>query len=161
MKRMMIWIWVCTFTAGMAMSAAAKDPKADPRPTAEGVTAAEERLVKALQENDVDGMLAYLSDGWAVVTGFGDVVEGSYIFPEGIRTGTRTLTRFDTSELRVRVFGSSAVMTFKLHLAGVTGGKAFDVMERESDAWAWEDGKWKCVLSHETLIPKDEGQEAK
>ncbi len=154
MKRIALSITLWMLIAGTAVSAAAKSSKADSRPTAENVMTAEKGLAKALQDNDADAILTYLSDGWAVVTGFGDVAEGNFIFPEGIRTGVRTLTAFDMSEPRVRVYGNSALVTFKLHLAGVFGGKPFDVMERETDAWSWEDGKWKCVLSHETLVPK-------
>jgi hypothetical protein len=30
------------------------------------------------------------------------------------------------------------------------------VQERQTDVWVWIDGGWKCVLTHETMIPKDE-----
>lgn len=156
MKKLIMSIHLFTLIAGMAISAAANSPKADAGPTVKSVMAAEEGLAKALRANNADAIQGYLSDGWAVITGFGDVGEGNYIFPEGIKTGGRTLTTFDISEPRVRVFGNSGLVTFKLHLAGVFAGKPFDGIERETDAWVWEDGRWKCVLSHETLFPKDE-----
>ncbi|HEV2288030.1 MAG TPA: nuclear transport factor 2 family protein [Candidatus Acidoferrales bacterium] len=125
-------------------------------PTAESVLAAEEGLAKAFTENNADAIQSYLVDNWAVIDAWAEINEGSGIFPKGIRSGFRTLKTFDISEPRVRVYGDAAVVTFKLHLAGQFAGKPFDVMERESDVWIWKDGRWKCVLSHETLFRKDE-----
>jgi ketosteroid isomerase-like protein len=81
------------------------------------------------------------------------VGEGKDIFPEGIRTGALTRTIYEISEPRVRVDGGTAVVTTKIHLAGVFGGKRFDVMERVTDVFIWKDGRWKAVLTHETFIP--------
>ena len=156
MKKIVASISGCLFIAAITISVAAKSQKADAGPTAQSVLAAEEGLAKAFTENNADAIQSYLVDNWAVVDAWAEVNEGSGIFPKGIRSGFRTLKTFDISEPRVRVYGDTAVVTFKLHLAGQSGGKPFDVMERESDVWIWKDGRWKCVLSHENLFPKDE-----
>lgn len=154
MRKIIRSISLCVFIAAKAISVAATNPKADTGPTAESVLAAEEGLAKAMRENNAEAIPTYLSDDWAVVTGHGDVGEGKTIFPDGIKSGYLTRTTFDMSEPRVRLYGDTALVTFKLHLAGTFGGKPFDVTERETDVWNWKDGKWKCVLSHETLFPK-------
>lgn len=154
MRKIIRSISLCVFIAAMAISVAATNPEADTEPTAESVLAAEEGLAKAMRENNAEAIPTYLSDDWAVVTGHGDVGEGKTIFPDGIKSGYLTRTTFDMSEPRVRLYGDTALVTFKLHLAGTFGGKPFDVTERETDVWNWKDGKWKCVLSHETLFPK-------
>jgi ketosteroid isomerase-like protein len=122
-------------------------------PTAESALAAEEELARAMRENDADGIARMLSDDWAVINAHGGVGEGKDIFPEGIRTGALTRTIYDISEPRVRVDGDTAVVTTKLHIAGVFGGKPFDKMERMSDVFIWKDGRWKAILTHETFIP--------
>lgn len=154
MRKIIRSISLCVFIAAMAISVAATNPEADTEPAAESVLAAEEGLAKAMRENNAEAIPTYLSDDWAVVTGHGDVGEGKTIFPDGIKSGYLTRTTFDMSEPRVRLYGDTALVTFKLHLAGTFGGKPFDVTERETDVWNWKDGKWKCVLSHETLFPK-------
>jgi ketosteroid isomerase-like protein len=126
----------------------------DAGPTEASVLAAEEGLAKAMRENNPDTIPVYLSDDWAVINGHGGIGEGKNIFPDGIKSGYLTRNKFDVSELRVRLNGDTAWVTFKLHLAGTFGGKPFDVTERETDVWTWKDGAWKCVLSHETLFPK-------
>lgn len=156
MKKIVTSISACLFIAAMTIPVAAKSKKADAGPTAESVLAAEEGLAKAFTENNADAIQSYLADDWAVISGFADINEGNSIFPRAIRSGTRTLKTSDISEPRVRVYGDAAVVTFKLHLAGQFRGESFDVMERETDVWNWKDGRWKCVLSHETLFPKDE-----
>ena len=121
-------------------------------PTVESALAAEEELARAMRENDADGIARMLSDDWAVINARGGVAEGKFVFPEGIRTGELTRTIYDISEPRVRVDGNTAVVTTKLHLAGIFGGKPFDVMERMTDVFVWKDGRWKAVLTHESFI---------
>jgi ketosteroid isomerase-like protein len=152
-KRIITSISVFTLIATMASSAAARNPKAATGPTAESALAADDGLAKALRENDSDAILRYLSDDWAVVTTHGDIGEGKSIFPSGIESGYRTLKTFETSEARVRLYGDTALVTTKVRIAGMFGGKPFDIGERQTDVWVWKDGAWKCVLTHESNLP--------
>jgi ketosteroid isomerase-like protein len=120
-------------------------------PTSESAMAAEEALARAFRNNDADAISNLLDSSWAVITANGDVAEGPETFPSGIKSGYRTLKTFDMSEPRVRLYGNVALITIKLDLAGVFGGKPFDVLERETDTWVWKDGGWKCVLTHESF----------
>jgi ketosteroid isomerase-like protein len=151
-KRIITSIGVCALMAAMAISAAAKTPKAETGPTAESALAADQELAKALRENDADAILRYLSDDWAVITTHGDIGEGKMIFPSGIKSGYRTLKTFEISEPRVRLFGDTALVTTKVRIAGIFGGKPFDIGERQTDVWVWKDGAWKCVLTHESNL---------
>lgn len=155
MKKIITSIALCMLIAGMVISGKAKSAKTDAGPTAENLMAAEDGLAQAFRENNADGIQSYLSDDWAVIIAFGQVAEGKELFPSGIRSGYRTLKTNDVSERRARLNGDTGWVTFKLHLVGQLQGKPFDVMERVTDIWTWKDGNWKCVLSHETLFPKD------
>jgi hypothetical protein len=86
-----------------------------------------------MRENDADGFARRLSDDWAVISAHRDVGEGKDIFPSGIRGGVLTRKTYEISEPRARVVGNTAVVTTKVHLAGIFNGKPFDVMERVSD----------------------------
>jgi len=121
-------------------------------PTAENAMAAEEALARAFRNNDADALSHLFDSSWAVITANGDVAEGPETFPSKIKSGFRTLKTFDMSEARVRLYGNVAVITIKLDLAGVFGGKPFEVLERETDTWVWKDGGWKCVLTHESFV---------
>jgi ketosteroid isomerase-like protein len=121
-------------------------------PTAENALTADQELAKALQNNDAAGIESMLDKDWAVITTHGDIAEGPGVFPSGIRTGYRTLTKMELSEPRVRLFGNVAVVTAKVSLAGQRDGKTFDMYERQTDVLYWEDGKWKCALTHESNL---------
>jgi ketosteroid isomerase-like protein len=143
-------ISVGALIAAMAVTATAKSPAGETGPTAESALAADQELAKALRENNADAIPRYLSDDRTVITTHGDVAEGKSIFPEGIRSGYRTLTIFEISEPRVRLYGDTALVTTKVRIAGTFGGKTFDIGERQTDVWVWKDGAWKCVVTHES-----------
>jgi ketosteroid isomerase-like protein len=141
---------------GPVLSARADSPTAPQTgaaPTAESALSAEEALAKAMRENDADGIARMLTDDWAVVTARGGVGEGKDVFPSGIRAGVLKRTAYEISEPRVRIDGNTAVVTTKVHLAGIFSGKPFDVLERVTDVFVWKDGAWKAILTHETFIP--------
>src|SRR5215472_2351327 len=136
----------------LVLTAATAGEEKPAGPTAENAMAAEEALARAFRNNDADAISDLLDSSWAVITANGDVDEGPLIFPEGIKSGYRTLKTFDMSEPRVRLYGNVALVTIKLDLAGVFGGKPFEVWERETDTWVWKGGGWKCVLTHESFV---------
>lgn len=123
-------------------------------PTAQGALAAEQELARAIRENDADGIARLLSDDWAVVPTTGSVNEGKSIFPDGIRSGFLTRRTFELSEPRVRVYGNVAVVTSRVATSGTFNGKPFDVVERQTEVLRWQHGRWKVVLTHETLIER-------
>src|SRR5579863_8744321 len=147
---------VLALTASLNIAAAAparpaggNEPKTGP--SAASALAAEQELARAMAANDAAGIERLLADDWAVISARGGVGEGKSIFPDGIKSGYLTRKTFEASEPRVRLYGNVALVTTKLHTAGMFGGKPFDVMERQTDVWLWKDGGWKCVLTHETF----------
>ena len=146
--------------APLAKAQAAGDAKPAARLTAESVLAAEDEYIRAMRENDADGIARCLTDDWAVISAKGGLGEGKLIFPDGVKQGYLTRTAYEFSEPRVRLYGNVALVTVKVHTAGTFVGKPFDVMERETDVWLWKDGSWKCALTHETELGKPKQQTA-
>lgn len=131
---------------------AATSGQATPGPTAESALAADEALARAIRENNPDEILRWLDDNWAVISTTGGMGEGPSVFPDGIKSGVLTRKTFELSEPRVRLYGNTAVVTTKVKTSGTLQGKPFDVTERQTDVLFWKNGKWKCVLTHETKI---------
>lgn len=122
-------------------------------PTVENALAADQALARALQNNDTVAIYRLLDKDWAVIPSFGAVLEGPEVFPSGIRTGYRTLTKMELSEPRVRLYGDIALVTSKVRLAGQLGGKTYDdIKMRQTDVLRWEHGAWKCVLTQEAVV---------
>jgi ketosteroid isomerase-like protein len=138
---------------GLAMGVDDVNAQPAPRPTAASALAADSDLARAIRENDADGIARWLDNDWAVVSGRGGLGEGPSIFPDGIKSGALTRTLFEISEPRVRVYDNVALVTTKVKTAGTFQSKSFDVTERQTDVWLWKDGRWRCVLTHETMIP--------
>lgn len=121
-------------------------------PTAENAFAADQQLALALQNNDTLGIYRMLDKDWAVINTHGGVAEGPSVFPCGVSSGYRTLTKMVLSDPRIRLFGNLALVTAKVSLAGQLGGKTFDMMERQTDTWLWKNGAWKCILTQESNL---------
>ena len=67
-------------------------------------------------------------------------------------TFTRKTYEMDLANARVRVYGNIATITFQLSLSGALDHKEFSGKEVQTDVLKWEDGVWKCVLTHETNV---------
>jgi ketosteroid isomerase-like protein len=121
-------------------------------PTVENALAADQELARAMRENDTVAILRMLDKDWAVINTKGGLGEGPSIFPDGIRSGYLTRKTYELSEPRVRLFGNIALVTTKVKTSGTFAGKPFDVKERQTDVLRWSEGRWKCVLTHETTL---------
>jgi len=121
-------------------------------PTVEGALAADETLAAAMSKNDIPGIENMLDDDWIVVATSGGIGEGKNVFPDGIKSGYLVRKSFELVDPRVRLYGNTALVTSKVKLSGVFGGKPFDIMERQTDVLVWKGGTWKCVLTHESKM---------
>jgi uncharacterized protein (TIGR02246 family) len=158
-----ITTWMLGFlllgSAGIFMSHTAKAAvgRSNDGPTKENALEAEKELGQAMRTNDADGFCRLLDPDWAIVTGNGDVGDGAGVKESicaAIKAGTFTRKTYemDLEHARVRVYGNVATVTFKLSLSGTLGHKEFSVKEVQTDVLKWEDGGWKAVLTHETIV---------
>lgn len=120
-------------------------------PTQESAAAAEQEVAKALLANDADAVGRLLADDWVVVSTYGGMADRE-AFLGVIKSGQFSRNTMELSDIRVKLYGSTAVVTSKLHTSGVLMGKPFDVMERQTDVLVWKDSGWQSVLTHETQI---------
>jgi ketosteroid isomerase-like protein len=126
-------------------------------PTQENALAAEKKLGQAMRTNDADGFCRLLDPDWAVVSGIGGIDDGVRVRDNicaAIKAGTFTRKAYDMdlANARVRVYGNIATVTFRLSLSGALNHKNFSGKEVQTDVLKWEDGGWKCVLTHETNV---------
>jgi len=145
-----MFIAACSLFAPIELAAAGPNPA--PGPTAESALAADQELARAMRDNDAVAISRLLDNSWAVVASSGGVGEGPSIFPDGIKSGYLTRKTYGLSEPRVQLYGDIALVTTKVKTSGMFQGKPFDVTERQTDVLLWQDGGWKCVLTHETKI---------
>jgi len=141
----------------MAQTARAAAGPTNDGPSKENALEAEKVLGQAMRTNDADGFCHLLDPGWAIVNGI-----GGFDYGVGVRdricaamkagTFTRKTYEMDLANARVRVYGNIATVTFKLSLSGALDHKEFSGKEVQTDVLMWENGGWKCVLTHETNV---------
>jgi hypothetical protein len=128
-------------------------------PTAKGALSTDDAINRALLTGNADALKALLADDWIVVSGFGGVADKDGFIDFIRRSGARKTMIL--SEARVRLYGDTALVTTHLSAVGPfikeengkVVRKCFDVKERQTDVLVWNNGSWKSVLLHETIIP--------
>lgn len=152
----------------LAVSSAAGSAKPAAGPTQENALEFAKELAQAMRTNDADGFCRLLDPDWTIVTGFGDIQEDK-VMSDGtvkedicaaIKEGkfTRKTYDMDFAHARVRVYGNIATVTANLSLSGPSGHNnppglhKWSAKEVETDVLRWEDGGWKDVLTHETIV---------
>ena len=109
---------------------------------------------EAMLSNDADRIGAYMADDWVIVSERG--IAGKDHFLEFVRSGRLTHSKFElVGEPRVRFYGETAVMTYRLVNTAHFDGAQFDADEWTTDVFSKSGGKWLCVLSHITAALKD------
>src|SRR5580698_7512115 len=57
-------------------------------------------------------------------------------------------------DVKVNLFGDTAVVAGIYQARGSYQGKAYDHVGRFTDTWVLDGGKWQCVASHTSLVKK-------
>jgi len=71
---------------------------------------------------------------------------------EGIKSGATTFTAFDLSDVQVRFYGDTAVVTFHADIHGSRAGKDMSGQFREVRVFVNRGSAWKAVLAQRTRI---------
>lgn len=127
--------------------------KADTAGTAEkAVTAAEHQWMKGQQTNNLE-MIAPLFADKVVSTDYeGKVLTGKDAVLADAKS--TVYSSMDYTELKVTVFGDTAIALGTFAAKGTAQGKPFDQRGRFTDTWVMANGKWQCVATHFSLIKK-------
>ena len=122
---------------------------------------AEEQLLAAMNEwdramvrNDAEAIGRYMADDWTIVGPDGSVSDKA-TFLGLVKSGALTHDVMESHDLNVRTFGDTADTAVVVG-RGVSGGQfqgqAFHLVERTSCVFVRQEGQWRCVLTHLSLI---------
>jgi ketosteroid isomerase-like protein len=109
----------------------------------------EKEFAKTIVSNDLEGLGRLVTDDWIIIDPNGEVVDRARFF-EVIKSGALTHDIMESEDLRVRVYGDSAVVTAVTRTKGKFMGQEFSTQERATDVFVKRDGRWRCVLTHLT-----------
>jgi ketosteroid isomerase-like protein len=116
----------------------------------EAVTAAEHQWLKSQQTNNIDLLAPLLADKVVETTDEGKVRTGKEAVLAAAKSGTWSSVEY--TDLKVTVFGHTAIATGTFTGKGTNAGKPVDVRQRFTDTWVMTNGKWLCVATQDSPL---------
>ncbi len=111
---------------------------------------------RAMVENNAEAIGRYMADDWTIIGPDGSVGDKA-TFLGLVKSGTLSHDVMESEDLRIRIYGDTAVVTAR----GVSGGKfqgqPFREVERSSCVFVRQEGQWRCVLTHLSRLAQTEG----
>lgn len=114
----------------------------------------EEEFGQAMIKNDAEKIGSFLADDWIIIDPDGTII-GKARFLSIIQSGVLTHQTMDSQDIRVRVYGTTAVVTALISSTAKYEGREFSTRERATDVFVKRDGKWQCVITHLTTATKN------
>jgi len=119
----------------------------------------ERQFFAALVGSTIDALDRLLTDDFILI----DVMKGDEIskaaFLGALQSGLLHFDKIEPSESRVRFYNGTGVITGRTEMRGRIDGNAFDISSRYTHMFIEQDGAWRLVSAHGTLISTDRGPE--
>jgi ketosteroid isomerase-like protein len=106
---------------------------------------------RAMVENDVAKIRAFLRDDWTIVGPDGSVDRQDKLLGL-VASGDLTHDVMESSDVDVRVVGDVAIVVSRGVSGGAYRGEKFRLVERGTNVFVREGGRWLCVATHLSLI---------
>jgi uncharacterized protein (TIGR02246 family) len=117
----------------------------------QAVAAAEAQWLKSQQTNNVELLAPLLADKVVETSVEGKVYAGKDAVLADAKSETWSSAEY--KDVKVTVFGHTAIATGTFIGKGTEAGKPIDARVRFTDTWVhMADGKWLCVASHDSPI---------
>ncbi len=108
---------------------------------------------RALVQNDLKQLAALLADDLVYVHADG-VVESKTEFLERLRSGSLRYRSIEPADVRVRMYGNTAVVTGRSQMAVTNAGVDREFVVRYTAVYASSGGRWQLVSWQTTRIPQ-------
>jgi ketosteroid isomerase-like protein len=113
----------------------------------------EKQFTEAIVGNDPETIERFVTDDWIIIDADGGIIDKER-FLAVIKSGALTHEMMESDDVRVRVYGDSAVVTALTRTKGKFMGQEFTTRERSTDVFVKLNGRWQCVLSQLTRFTK-------
>jgi ketosteroid isomerase-like protein len=111
----------------------------------------EKERAAAVTKGDVTALEKYTSDDYTFINRSG-VLSDKARTMSGIKSGDIKITANDLSDLRVRVYGDTAVVTGRANTKGTMGGKDISGPVLFTRVYIKKDGRWQSVAFQQTPV---------
>jgi ketosteroid isomerase-like protein len=113
----------------------------------------ENEFARAVASNNADALDRLLADDWIIVEPDGSIIDKPR-FLEVIRSGALSHESMKSTDLKVRVYGNTAVVTGLTTSKGKFMGQDFISCERATDIFVKQADRWQCVFTQLTRFTK-------
>jgi len=133
--------------ASLAVWALDLAPAQNKPTTASNILGLENKWNAAYQRGDIATMDSLLADDFIITVEDGTTFsKAGYIAHNG--DSTVHVKKSEMSDLRVRMHGSTAVVTGAYYEKGTTKGKPYEYRDRFTDVWMGINSRWQVIASH-------------
>lgn len=108
---------------------------------------------EAYRTGDAEYLEGFLDVGYTLTSTRGVVTNREQDLAE-VRSGDPRYEEFRNHDMKVRIYGDTAVVNGITSLKGISGGQAFELDAQFTDTLVKRDGKWMLVASHATRLEK-------
>ena len=105
----------------------------------------------AAVKGDVATIEKQTSDDYTFINLYGQMSDKSQMV-NGFKTGRTKLTSNELSDMKVRVYGNTAVITGKADVKGTLGGKDVDGQIMFTRVYVKKSGNWQSVAFQQTRV---------
>jgi len=110
-----------------------------------------DEVYAALLKADADSLEKLLADDYTGTQGDGKLLTKPQSI-ESLKSGATTYQTSDIHDLKIRVYGHTAVTTNHVLFKGITNGKPYSGDVRTTRVWVKQQGSWKCVSYQATRV---------
>jgi ketosteroid isomerase-like protein len=111
------------------------------------VRALELKWTESYKQRSIDTLSSLLADEFVITVEDGNVYSKAGYISHTADSKVRVDVA-EMSDLKVRIHGTTAIVTGAYHEKGVSEGKVYEYHDRLTDAWIKSAGKWQVVASH-------------
>jgi hypothetical protein len=148
---MMIRCLVSALVVGILATAPARAQVAPDAVRAE-LLALESRWDSAVVRKDIAVLERILAPSFVFIGADGSVSTRSEMLA-GLQTPDLVIDPFETRDVQVRLYGSTAILTGWFEQTGRFQGRAYRVRSRYTDVYVRESGRWVAVTAHASALP--------
>ncbi len=107
----------------------------------------ETKWAEAYKKRQVDVLSSLIADDYVITFEDGSVY-GKVGFLSHTAEPSEQVASSEFSDLKIRMYGNTAVVTGRYHENGESKGKRYEYFDRLTDVWMKIDGQWKLIASH-------------
>jgi ketosteroid isomerase-like protein len=123
----------------------------------EEVAKLSKQMTDAFVKGDMAFMAGVMADDWMIIVGNGSVGDKSQLLKD-VKDGTLKYEALDKSDMKVRVYGEAAVVTGRAQSKIKVKGQDVGGIDRFTEVYARQGGKWRCVSTHVSPITAQSGE---